>query len=112
MYYWFRYIQILPQEQTAMAGRMKGMTPELQEGWVVHLVLENEMVEQEMQHMLPNLQAYLRTQLRNDLIQIKISVSHDEVQHKPTGRADMLRDLTEQYHSLAILCERLNLELA
>ena len=112
MYYWFRYIQILPQEQTAMAGRMKGMTPELQEGWVVHLVLENDMVEQEMQHMLPNLQAYLRTQLRNDLIQIKISVSHDEVQHKPTGRADMLRDLTEQYHSLAILCERLNLELA
>ncbi|MGM9694181.1 MAG: DNA polymerase III subunit gamma/tau [Alloprevotella sp.] len=112
MYYWFRYIQILPKEQTAMAGRMKGMTPELQGGWVVSLVLENEMVEQEMQHMLPNLQAYLRTQLRNDLIQIKISVSHEEVQHKPTGRADMLRDLTEQYHSLAILCDRLKLELA
>ena len=45
-YYWYSFAQNLPKEQTAMAGRMKSMKPQISENWLIEVEVENEMVEQ------------------------------------------------------------------
>lgn len=110
-YYWYSFAQNLPKEQTAMAGRMKSMKPQISENWLIEVEVENEMVEQYMHELQIPLMNYLRTNLRNDAITLKFHITANNVT-RAFSRTEQFKEMLEEYTALATLKEKLNLELA
>ncbi len=110
-YYWYSFAQNLPKEQTAMAGRMKSMKPQISENWLIEVEVENEMVEQYMHELQIPLMNYLRTNLRNDAITLKFHITANNVT-RAFSRTEQFKEMLEECTALATLKEKLNLELA
>lgn len=110
-YYWYSFAQNLPKEQTAMAGRMKSMKPQISENWLIEVEVENEMVEQYMHELQIPLINYLRTNLRNDAITLKFHITANNVT-RAFSRTEQFKEMLEECTALATLKEKLNLELA
>lgn len=110
-YYWYSFAQNLPKEQTAMAGRMKSMKPQISENWLIEVEVENEMVEQYMHELQIPLMNYLRTNLRNDAITLKFLITANNVT-RAFSRTEQFKEMLEECTALATLKEKLNLELA
>ena len=111
-YYWFSFAQKLPQEQNAMAGRLKNMQPHVTQDWQVEVTLDNEFVLEHMTRLRPSLTAYLREQLANDAIQLVYHVAAKDAQHRPYSQKEKLQDMLSRSPELAELCRNLQLELA
>ena len=111
-YYWFSFAQKLPQEQNAMAGRLKNMQPHVTQNWQVEVTLDNEFVLENMTRLRPSLTAYLREQLANDAIQLVYHVAAKDAQHRPYSQKEKLQDMLSRSPELAELCRNLQLELA
>lgn len=110
-YYWYSFAQNLPKEQTAMAGRMKSMKPQISENWLIEVEVENEMVEQYMHELQIPLMNYMRTNLRNDAITLKFHITANNVT-RAFSRTEQFKEMLEECTALATLKEKLNLELA
>ena len=110
-YYWYSFAQNLPKEQTAIAGRMKSMKPQISENWLIEVEVENEMVEQYMHELQIPLMNYLRTNLRNDAITLKFHITANNVT-RAFSRTEQFKEMLEECTALATLKEKLNLELA
>ena len=110
-YYWYSFAQNLPKEQTAMAGRMKSMKPQISENWLIEVEVENEMVEHYMHELQIPLMNYLRTNLRNDAITLKFHITANNVT-RAFSRTEQFKEMLEECTALATLKEKLNLELA
>ena len=112
MYEWFSFAQRLPKEFTAMCARMKGMHPVIGEGWCITVPIENEMVEDEMRRLLPQLLSHLRTQLGNDAITIRLELAAADNQHRSMSRLETFKDMLSRSRGLSMLNEQIGLELA
>lgn len=111
-YYWFRYAQQLPQEKAALMGRMKSMKPTVNpQTWQVSVMVENEMVEEYMHKEQVSLTNYLRTQLRNDYITIKLSITPSSVKRAFTRR-ERFMELLQKYPAVEMLRQEFDLELS
>ena len=97
-YYWYSFAQNLPKEQTAMAGRMKSMKPQISENWLIEVEVENEMVEQYMHELQIPLMNYLRTNLRNDAITLKFHITADNVT-RAFSRTEQFKEMLEGMYS-------------
>lgn len=111
-YHWFRFAQQLPQEQSAMAGRMRNMQPQLKENWNVEITVANGIVEEYLHSMQVTLRNYLRTQLRNDQITLTIRVAEGEEGQRAFSRVDQYKEMLKRSPELDFLRKELGLELA
>lgn len=111
-YYWYRFAQSLPKEESAMAGRMQNMRPTLADGWTVVVPVENPLVEEYMQRLQVKLMSYLREQLRNDHINLRYRMVEQGEQGRAYSRREQLADMLNRSKPLSMLCEALKLELA
>lgn len=112
VYYWHRFANQLPREQSGIAGRMRNMDPKLATGWCVEVVVENEMVEHYMLEVKVSLQNYLRTQLKNDLITLKLIIAANDAPHRAYSRLEQFTEMLEGSKELRYLQQALELELA
>ena len=112
VYHWFRFAQQLPQEKSAIAGRMRNMNPKLKSDWTIEITVPNEMVEQYLRDIQVSIRNYLRTQLRNDLINLQIQVDQNSEEHKAFSRVEQLQDMLKRSPELEFLRKELGLELA
>ncbi len=111
-YYWYRFAQSLPQEESATAGRLKNMKPALQPGWIVEAAVDNEIVEDYIRRIQAKLVAYLRTQLRNDHITLRLNLIEAVDTKRAYSRLEQLNDMMRRNPALAQLQKELQLELA
>lgn len=99
-YIWMRYAMQLPIEQAANAGRMKNMNPIVTEGNnEVEIPVENERVKTYIEQILPSILDYVRRELSNSLITIKLKVEESAEQEiQFLSPQELLDDLTKEEH--------------
>lgn len=112
MYYWFRFAQQLPREKSAIAGRLKGITPVLHEDWSIGVLVDNDMVEQYIHDLQIDLTNYLRINLRNDYIRLQVKVAEGVATRRAFSRREQFKDMLSRSRELRMLSKELELELA
>ena len=112
LYQWFRFAGALPQEQTAMAGRMKGMKPTILPGWQIDVPLENKMVMGYMEQLRTQLTDFLRQNLQNGKIELKFRIIEQKEETRAFTRREVLEKMMEKNPDFARFAKALQLELA
>lgn len=95
-----------------MMARMKSMHPRIEENWNIVVPVENEMVEDGMRRLLPQLTSYLRTQLFNDQLTITIKLAEGKEQRRILSRLERFQDMLQRNRGLQMLKDALHLELS
>lgn len=112
LYQWFRFAGSLPQEQTAMSARMKGMNPKILDGWVIDVPLENQMVMGYMEQLRKQLTDFLRSNLHNGKIQLNFRIIEQKEERRAFTRREVLERMMEKNPDFAGFVKALKLELA
>lgn len=71
---WQQYVAAMPKEQTAMAKRMQIMRLNLRGGTQAEVEVNNEIVSKELAALLPDVQACLQKELKNNQLKINIKM--------------------------------------
>ena len=112
-YQWYRFTMELPQEQNAIAGRMKNMRPQLMDNFVVEVPVENDQVLMLMNSIRDDLVCYLRMGLHNGKVDVRFRIIQaEEAKKRAYTRQEQLAAMLEKSPGLAVLKNTLNLELA
>ena len=112
LYQWFRFAGALPQEQTAMAGRMKGMKPTILQGWRIDVPLENKMVMGYMERLRTQLTNFLRQNLQNGKIELKFRIIEQKEEKRAFTRREVLEKMMKKNPDFAKFAKTMQLELA
>lgn len=89
---WLQFAESLPPEESDIAGRMKATSPELQDGGLVNVRVENQAVEKFMQPTLPRLEKFLREKLNNRGIKVRLCVASEE-ERPPVNAVEQFRKM-------------------
>ena len=112
-YQWYRFAMELPQEQNAIAGRMKNMRPQLMDNFVVEVPEENGQVLMLMNSIRDDLVCYLRMGLHNGKVDVRFRIIQaEEAKKRAYTRQEQLAAMLEKSPGLTVLKNTLNLELA
>ena len=111
-YQWFRFANSLPQEQAAMAARMKNLTPRRLEAETYEVVLDNEQVMHYMQALVPEIETYLRRELKNGKVSLQLRVAAPGEQVKAYSKKEQFQMMLQRSEGLQLLRDELNLTLA
>ena len=112
-YQWYRFAMELPQEQNAIAGRMKNMRPQLMDNFVVEVPVENDQVLLLMNSIRDDLVCYLRMGLHNGKVDVRFRIIQaEEAKKRAYTRQEQLAAMLEKSPGLTVLKNTLNLELA
>ena len=112
-YQWYRFAMELPQEQNAIAGRMKNMRPQLMDNFVVEVPVENDQVLMLMNSIHDDLVCYLRMGLHNGKVDVRFRIIQaEEAKKRAYTRQEQLAAMLDKSPGLAVLKNTLNLELA
>ncbi len=111
-YYWQEYAAQLPKEQDALMKRMQMLRPALfKNSTTFEVVVDNEMAAKDFTALIPELQEYLRSQLRNSQVVMKVRVSEAAETIRPVGRVEKFQMMAQKNQALMQLKEVFGLEL-
>ena len=109
---WKQFAAALPQEHSALAGRLSIMRPKLLDGLTIQVIIDNRMVAADFQQVRPQIEQYLRRKLQNSKLVIDVVVDETlEVRHI-YSRVEQYQILEKRYSVLARLKEALDLDLS
>ncbi len=109
---WKQFAATLPKEQTAMAGRLLNIRPSLSDELVVEVKIDNPMVASELSTMRPHIEAYLRQQLQNQKLVLKVSVEEVQAARRILSRVEQYQTLAQRNPAVRKLKELLDLDLS
>ena len=110
-YYWQEYAGRMPKEQVAIAKRMQNMRITLINDTTFEAVVDNEIVAKEFTGMIPTLQNYLRTRLKNRKVTMTIRISAPTEKVRAYGRVEKFQMMAQKNSALLQLKEEFGLEL-
>ena len=111
-YYWQEYAAQLPKEQDALMKRMQVLRPALfKNSTTFEVVVDNEMAAKDFTALIPELQEYLRSRLRNSRVAMKVRVSEAAETIRPVGRVEKFQMMAQKNQALMQLKEVFGLEL-
>lgn len=110
-YYWQEYAGRMPKEQVAIAKRMQNMHITLIDNTTFEAVVDNEIIAKEFTSMIPALQEYIRTRLKNRKATMKVRISTPKEQVRAYGRVEQYQMMAEKNEALAKLKDEFGLEL-
>ena len=111
-YYWQEYAAQLPKEQDALMKRMQMLRPALfKNSTTFEVVVDNEMAAKDFTALIPELQEYLRSRLRNSQVTMKVRVSEAAETIRPVGRVEKFQMMAQKNQALMQLKEEFGLEL-
>ena len=111
-YYWQEYAAQLPKEQDALMKRMQMLRPALfKNSTTFEVVVDNEMAAKDFTALIPELQEYLRSRLRNSQVAMKVRVSEATETIRPVGRVEKFQMMAQKNQALMQLKEEFGLEL-
>ena len=108
---WHEFINTLPQEETAMAQRMKVIRPKLLKEAVFEVVVENEQVKTYMEKMAPRVEKHMRQQLHNRQIAMTVRIAEPTDTPRVTSKPQQLQAMAQRNPALLKLKETFGLEL-
>lgn len=108
---WKQFAMSLPKEESAMSGRMMNLRPYLAGSTEFAITIDNKLVAQEMRTMQPRIEAYLRTQMQNNHISMRIILEESQLTHRIYSRVEQYQMLEKRNPALRKLKELLDLDL-
>lgn len=110
-FYWFEFINLLPQEETATAQRMKLIRPKLIQDATFEIVVDNEQVKVYMTKIAPRIEAHMRKQLHNRKITMNVRIAEQTEMTRIYTKPQQLQAMTQKNPALLKLTEVFGLEL-
>ena len=110
-YYWQEYAGRMPKEQVAIAKRMQNMRITLINDTTFEAVVDNEIVAKEFTGMIPTLQNYLRTRLKNRKVTMTVRISAPTEKVRAYGRVEKFQMMAQKNSALLQIKEEFGLEL-
>lgn len=111
-FYWYQFSNQLPQEETAIAARMKNMSPKIIEDATFEVPVDNEQVKSYLLLLVPRIETFLRKNLNNKNIRMQVRVAEPTEQVRVYSRREQFMLMLQKSPSLTNLKEELGLELA
>lgn len=108
---WKQFAASLPKEESAMAGRLMNIRPKLNDDNTFNVTIDNKLVAQELHGMQPRIEQYLRRQMQNSRISMRIRVEDVLPTHRILSRVEQYQILENRNSALKLLTELLNLDL-
>ena len=108
---WKQFAQTLPKEESAMAGRLMNIRPTVTADTTVTVSIDNKIVAQELRSMQSRIEAYLRQQMQNSLINIQILLEENQATHRIYSRVEQYQILEQRNPNLKKLKELFSLDL-
>ena len=108
---WKQFASTLPQEESAMAGRLMNIRPNLDKGSRFTITLDNKLVEQEMRTMKPRIEAYLRQQMQNSTISMEIILDETQGIRRIYSRVEQFQMMEQRNNALTRLKKAFDLDL-
>ena len=94
-YNWLRVADTLPQEQAAMAARMKSMTLRLLPPDDFEAIVENEQVLHFFQPLVPDIERALRKELKNSQLHMRLRVAEAREQVRVYSKREQFQQMLE-----------------
>ena len=110
-YYWQEYAGQLPVEQVAIVKRMHNMHPTLLNDTTFEVTVDNEIISKEFTALIPSIQNYLRTRLKNRKVTMTVRISAPSEKTRAYGRVEKFQMMVQKNNALLKLKEELGLEL-
>ena len=111
-FYWLEYANLLPVDEAANAGRMKAITPHLINDTTFEIAVDNEIVQNYMEKMIPKIQEHLRTRLHNSKITMTVRISDPKEISKAYNRVEQFQLMIQKNQELLRLREVFDLEFS
>ena len=108
---WAAFINTLPQEETAMAQRMKVIRPKLQKDAAFEVVVDNEQVKIYMEQMASRIVQYMRNELHNRRIAMTVRIAAPTETVRITSKPQQLQAMAQRNPALQKLKDEFGLEL-
>ena len=111
-YYWQEYAGQLPKEQDALTQRMQMLRPVLlNNSTTFEVVVDNEFAAKDFTALIPELQGYLRSRLKNSKVVMTVRVSEATETIRPVGRVERFQMMAQKNQALMQLKDVFGLEL-
>ena len=110
-YYWQEYAGRMPKEQVAIAKRMQNMHVNLLNATTFEAVVDNEIIAKEFTSLIPTLQDYLRTRLKNRKVTMTVRISAPAEKVRAYGRVEKFQMMAQKNDALLQLRDEFGLEL-
>ena len=107
---WKEYTKRIP-ERTMIIATMKAATPEIASGFMLNLVVDNEIQKEKMTEEATAIVEFLRQKLRNYQISLQVAVNQQEYK-KAFSKREILEELLSENQTLAELVEKYDLVIA
>lgn len=108
---WRDFAHNLPQEETAMANRLKDTDPSIIDANTIEVLANNELVEKEIKAFVPRLLPFLQNSLHNRSIQISVRTRKQEEKQRAYNRVEQFNMMCQINDALLKLKEEFDLEL-
>ena len=109
-FYWHEYIGQMPKEQIAFAKRMQNIHLALSNEATCQIPFDNELAAKDFQGILPTIQGYLRSRLRNSKLTLQVHVTEAEEQTRAVSRNEKLQLMSDKNQSIQLLISTFGLE--
>ncbi|KAA6311475.1 DNA polymerase III subunit tau, partial [termite gut metagenome] len=108
--YWQEYAKQLPLERKAIAMRMQNIRITLLNETSFEVLIDNEISAKDFTALIPELQTYLRTRLKNNEVKMTVRVSEPSENIRPVSRAEKFQLMAQKNKALIMLKEEFGLE--
>ena len=109
--YWLEFAGKLPLDYKSTAMRMQNIRVKLLDEVNFEVVLDNEYVVKEFMPLKPNIEMYLRKQLRNKQVTMSMRISEATEKKIPIGKVERFQAMAQKNNALLQLKEEFGLEL-
>ena len=111
-FYWQQYAGQLPKEEDSLTKRMQMVHPVLlNNSTTFEVVVDNEIAAKDFRNLIPELQNYLRVQLKNSKVVMTVRVSEPTETVRPVGRVEKFQMMAQKNQALMQLKDEFGLEL-
>ena len=111
-FYWQQYAGQLPKEEDSLTKRMQMLHPVLlNNSTTFEVVVDNEIAAKDFRNLIPELQNYLRVQLKNSKVVMTVRVSEPTETVRPVGRIEKFQMMAQKNQALMQLKDEFGLEL-
>ncbi len=108
---WKQFVETLPKEDSALAGRLLNIRPELKDETMIVVSIDNRMVASDISHMHARIEGYLRARLQNSRLSLKVVVEETQTAHRIYSRVEQFQILEQRNPAIKKLREALGLDL-
>ena len=109
-YHWQGFVAQLPQDYNGIAVRMKNMRIKLKDAHSFELVLDNDMALSQFTALKPEIESYLRKQLKNKQVDMLLSLSAPEDKKIPVSKGEKFQTMAQKNNALLTLKDEFGLE--